>query len=223
MAIVRMEKEYKSYEAAFAAACLKMDERYGWRVATLERSDDWLAFCQRVEAEAKAYLAESYEPYEYVGPTGGFEEAADTIRTGYRRIEPISGRTLTGSFVAVVNVTPHAIRFATGKNAFGEITTEEIPPCGTVVSATVSEEAGDIPAFLSKRNVEVVRPTFRQQEAALAFLKKCHAAGILPVGSIIAAQAYPGLVAAMVPLEGYERRPPEEKIMRPDKFSMYPA
>ena len=43
------------------------------------------------------------------------------------------------------------------------------------------------------------------------------------VGSIIAAQAYPGLVVAMVPAPGYERRPPAEKRMRPDKFTIYPA
>jgi hypothetical protein len=41
------------------------------------------------------------------------------------------------------------------------------------------------------------------------------------VGSIIAAQAYPGSIKAMIPCEGYERVPPTEKRMRPDKFTVY--
>jgi hypothetical protein len=41
------------------------------------------------------------------------------------------------------------------------------------------------------------------------------------VGSIIAAQAYPGLVVAMTPAPGYERKPPTEKRMRPDKFTVF--
>ena len=43
------------------------------------------------------------------------------------------------------------------------------------------------------------------------------------IGSIIAAQAYPGLVYAMVPAPGFERVPPAEKKMRADKFTVFPA
>jgi len=41
------------------------------------------------------------------------------------------------------------------------------------------------------------------------------------VGSIIAAQAYPGQVVAMTPTPGYERVPPAEKRMNPDKFNIF--
>ena len=41
------------------------------------------------------------------------------------------------------------------------------------------------------------------------------------VGSIIAAQAYPGEVVAMTPAPGYERVPPAEKRMNPHKFVVY--
>ena len=41
------------------------------------------------------------------------------------------------------------------------------------------------------------------------------------VGSIIAAQAYPGEVAAMTPVEGYERVAPDQKRMRCDKFTTF--
>lgn len=43
------------------------------------------------------------------------------------------------------------------------------------------------------------------------------------IGSIIAAQAYPGQVSGMVPVPGYERVAPDQKRMRCDKFTMYPA
>lgn len=41
------------------------------------------------------------------------------------------------------------------------------------------------------------------------------------VGSIIAAQAYPGEVVAMTPVEGFERVAPAEKRMRCDKFTTF--
>lgn len=52
--------------------------------------------------------------------------------------------------------------------------------------------------------------------------------GVLPdgrvlavVGSIIAAQAYPGRVVAMTPVPGFERVSPAEKRMRCDKFTTF--
>lgn len=41
------------------------------------------------------------------------------------------------------------------------------------------------------------------------------------VGSIIAAQAYPGEVVAMTPAPGYERVAPAEKRMNPHKFTIF--
>lgn len=43
------------------------------------------------------------------------------------------------------------------------------------------------------------------------------------IGSIIAAQAYPGQVSGMVPVPGFERVAPDQKLMRCDKFTMYPV
>lgn len=42
--------------------------------------------------------------------------------------------------------------------------------------------------------------------------------GAIIVGSTAAAQAFPGRVLAMVPVEGFEKVPPSEKRMRDDKF-----
>ena len=41
---------------------------------------------------------------------------------------------------------------------------------------------------------------------------------LIIIGSIIAAQAYPGRVFGMTPVPGFERVPPAEKRMRNDKF-----
>ena len=41
------------------------------------------------------------------------------------------------------------------------------------------------------------------------------------VGSIIAAQAYPGVVSGLVPVPGYERVAPAEKRMRCDRFTTF--
>ena len=44
---------------------------------------------------------------------------------------------------------------------------------------------------------------------------------ILIIGSIVAAQAYPGQVVAMTPAPGYERVPVDQKRMNPDKFTIF--
>ena len=44
---------------------------------------------------------------------------------------------------------------------------------------------------------------------------------LMIVGSIIAAQAYPGQVVSVCPVPGYERVAPSEKRMRCDKFTVF--
>ena len=41
------------------------------------------------------------------------------------------------------------------------------------------------------------------------------------IGSIIAAQAYPGEVFGLTPVPGYERVAPDDKRMRCDKFTTF--
>jgi hypothetical protein len=45
--------------------------------------------------------------------------------------------------------------------------------------------------------------------------------GAVVLGSIIAAQAFPGRVLALTPAPGFERVPPSEKKMRADKFTTF--
>ena len=56
--------------------------------------------------------------------------------------------------------------------------------------------------------------------AIIAAMKAANPDAVI-VGSIIAAQAYPGEVVAMTPLPGYERVAPAEKRMNPHKFTTF--
>lgn len=114
----------------------------------------------------------------------------------------------------IINTTPHAIRF---QNSKGEV--YELHPCGTVISAQVIEEdAGVHPS-----GARLVRTRFvptSEAEAQLARLERENPDAVI-VGSIIAAQAFPGRVFALVPVEGFERVPTADKRMRDDKFTTY--
>lgn len=113
--------------------------------------------------------------------------------------------------VRIVNATAHAIRF---QSADGQV--YEVPPCGVVVNAQAVEE----PAGKHPSGVELVTTYFEptlEEVQALANLEWDNPDAIV-VGSIIAAQAFPGRVFAMVPVPGFERVPPAEKRMRDDKF-----
>ncbi len=115
----------------------------------------------------------------------------------------------------IINTTPHSIRFV--QSATGEV--YEIEPCGILISARpVEKSAGEHPS-----GVELVKTNFEatpEAEAALSKLEKDNPGAII-VGSIIAAQAFPGRVFALVPVPGFERVPPAEKRMRNDKFTTF--
>jgi hypothetical protein len=120
--------------------------------------------------------------------------------------------------LTVFNATPHIIRF--WQDGWGEPI--EIEP-DEPVNATVSEEfVSDIQG--ADQDIVLVRTTFAGNDDGLDIIRRARAMGAdLIIGSIIAAQAYPGHVVAMCPCPGYERVPPAEKRMRPDKFTVYPA
>jgi hypothetical protein len=114
----------------------------------------------------------------------------------------------------IINVTPHPI---TMQNQDGEVYTVE--PCGTLVNARpVEEAAGTHPS-----GAELVRTRFEADPASEEALTKLEREnpGAVIVGSIVAAQAFPGRVLAMIPVPGFERVPPAEKRMRDDKFTTF--
>lgn len=119
----------------------------------------------------------------------------------------------------IANLTPHELTFWDE----GWDAPVIAPPSGKVVNATPSETlAGEMcdgscgiprngalsPCGCGQPGVaKLVNTSFSTQDSAAAILDYCDSVGALPVGSIIAAQAYPGRVVAMTPSPGYERVP----------------
>lgn len=133
-------------------------------------------------------------------------------------------KTLNG--IVIFNATPHVIRFwCEGWEDLIEVPTDE------VISAEVCEIA--VPPVLNNtvepdfqlrhlENVQFVNTGFVPTTEGLEVIKVAWEAGAdVIVGSIIAAQAYPGQVVAMTPAPGYERVPPAEKRMNPYKFTTF--
>jgi len=136
----------------------------------------------------------------------------------------------------IINTTPHVVRF---QNAAGEV--YEVEPCGVLVNARPVEKTvryqptcghgggtDDCPLEHGQCSscveaVELVRTRFEADPASEEALTKLEREnpGAIIVGSIIAAQAFPGRVFALVPVPGFERVPPAEKRMRDDKFTTF--
>lgn len=126
--------------------------------------------------------------------------------------------------VSYINVTPHPItltgteetRLLTDTVPERPIETLVVPPSGLVVDALpVEQKAG------CRGAVRLVTTGWAAEPEALEVLQLLK--GHIVLGSLIAAQAYPGLVLALVPAPGFERVPPAEKRMRADKFTVFTA
>lgn len=114
----------------------------------------------------------------------------------------------------MLNVTKHPIRF---QSAAGEV--YELAPSGVVIDARFEEEVvGSHPSGATLVRARII-PTSAAEEA-LVFLERNHP-GELIVGSLIAAQAFPGRVVALVAAQGFERVPADQKRMRDDKFTTF--
>ena len=116
--------------------------------------------------------------------------------------------------VRMVNVTKHPIRF---QNSAGD--TYELPTSGVVLDAEFVENSSET----HKSGVQIVRVKLAPAAGAkekLEELERQHP-GELIVGSLIAAQAFPCRVVALVSVEGYERVAADLKRMRDDKFTAF--
>lgn len=114
----------------------------------------------------------------------------------------------------IINTTPHPINF---RSENGE--EFEVPCNGVLLNATCEEEeVGEHPS-----GAKLIRTRFTASNEALETLDRLERENpnAVIVGSMIAAQAFPGRVFAMIAAPGYERRPPNEKRMRPDKFTTF--
>lgn len=118
--------------------------------------------------------------------------------------------------VTIVNATPHDLTFLDGD-------TVVTVPC----SVKEGEKTG--PLVINARATEVpagehlVRTSFAGDETGEAIIAAINEAlpGAFIIGSIIAAQAYPGKVVGMTPAPGFERVPPAEKRMSIEKFTTF--
>ena len=113
----------------------------------------------------------------------------------------------------IINTTPHDIRFIL---ADGTETT--VKPSGILVNAKVAETV-----VKTEEGYTFVRPTFETEPESLSALAELETKnpGALIIGSIVAAQAYPGRVLGMTPAPGFERAAPADKKMSGTKFSVY--
>jgi len=113
--------------------------------------------------------------------------------------------------VRVVNTTPHEITFQDQDQIMS------VPNCGIVINAKAVE------TIISAGTPTFIKTEFTGDTAgktAIAAIYQEHPDAII-VGSIIAAQAYPGEVVAMTPMPGFERVAPSEKRMNPAKFTTF--
>ena len=111
----------------------------------------------------------------------------------------------------IFNATPHSINF----DVDGEIVIIEAPEKQYIISA-VAEEKQVTEIFVTTNFVGNT-----EGKKIIERIWEQHGDDIIIVGSIIAAQAYPGDVVAMTPAKGYERVAPAEKRMNPDKFTIF--
>ncbi len=114
--------------------------------------------------------------------------------------------------VTVVNTTPHPLTFQDSQT----MELVSIPSDESLVINAKVKEIEIRPHF-----VKSVFVSNKDGEIKINAIKTLLGEEVVIIGSMIAAQAYPGEVFGMTPVEGYERVAPSEKRMRDDKFVTY--
>ena len=113
----------------------------------------------------------------------------------------------------IFNGTPHPITFW-DEGWDGVVVVQS----DATISAAVHESL--VPSHIP--GIEFVTTEFVGTDEGDGVVNSAQAAGAdIIIGSIIAAQAFPGQVVAMVPCKGFERVPSAEKRMRWDKFTIF--
>jgi len=116
-----------------------------------------------------------------------------------------------------INVTPHDVTLLSEKT--GE--TYSLEKSGILINAKVIEEV-----VVEKENgIKLVKSKFVGDTESEKELNKIFDlygdGGVVVIGSIIAAQAYPGRIFAMTPSPGFERVPPQDKRMNLYKYTTF--
>lgn len=129
-------------------------------------------------------------------------------------LEGIGTAVVFGNDVCVVNTTPHPI---TMQDVDGGLVSV---PTTVLINAKAEEKQVD-DLFVETVFAGTVEGTEIIRKIEGAYQEVQCAGRLVIVGSIIAAQAYPGKVVGLCPVPGYERVAPAEKRMRCDKFTVF--
>lgn len=113
--------------------------------------------------------------------------------------------------VTIINTTPHTITFEDA----GELIF--VPTSGILINAKAIE------TIIKEGIPTLVKTNFvaSEEDEKKLIQIETEFPGIIPIGSIIAAQAFPGRIFGMTPMPGYERVAIEEKRMNPGKFTTF--
>lgn len=113
--------------------------------------------------------------------------------------------------ITYINTSPHIIRMR------HEDGTEFIvEPSGVLINARPIDK----PAYTTGLGVEFVVTEFVPSEESERMLDRLEEAypGAVILGSAIAVRAFPGRVSGLIPVKGFERVAPEQKVMQSRKF-----
>lgn len=125
--------------------------------------------------------------------------------------------TILPNGLKVYNATPHFITFDMGGHPV------EIINDKTIDATLIYEDFEPSESEYTNPSLSYSTMRYIGNEEGYAIIREAKRQGAdVIVGSIIAAQAYPGDVCAMIPADGYERVAPNQKRVRTDKFVMYP-
>lgn len=119
--------------------------------------------------------------------------------------------------VLMINVCPHECTFQTEA---GDLV--NLPKSGVVIAASLDET----PFSGSPQGVEVVTMVANPTDEGIKSIEAIYdtfGPHVYPIGSVLAAQAYPELVFGMIAAKGFERAAPTEKRMQTKKFTVFPA
>ena len=121
--------------------------------------------------------------------------------------------------VVVVNTTPHPITIQDVDETLISIPND---PEYLLNASTEEVQVSDLfvqTKFLATDEGYAILQRIQEEFDDTESFRGCT---LVVVGSILAAQAYPGKVAGLCPVPGYERVAPAEKRMRCDKFTIFP-
>ena len=115
--------------------------------------------------------------------------------------------------ITFINVTPHPLVFR--KEDGSEFVVE---PCGFTAPAKPVETL-----VREDNGLTFVRTDFVGTPEASEELDRLigETPGVVVIGSMYSAQAYPGRVVAVTPAKGFERVPPAERRVNPSKFTTF--